>query len=146
LVLTEPEDSYKDGDGDISFHPNNSSETKHRGRSLERFKEDSKYEHVGQDIRLQGGNDDQDKHVKDLEISKSKTKSKDNDKGRRKVYFRVLIDFGAMVSTSKCKKRKLSQDMQFTQNLRDDQKHMKKAFEDVSGCYEQKFNQDRDIR
>ncbi|GJR08634.1 hypothetical protein Tco_0791286 [Tanacetum coccineum] len=33
----------------------------------------------------------------------------------------------------KCKKRKLSQDMQLTQKLRDDQKHMKKSFEDVSG-------------
>ncbi|GJZ11771.1 retrovirus-related pol polyprotein from transposon TNT 1-94 [Tanacetum coccineum] len=36
----------------------NSSETKLRGRLLERFQEDEKYEHVGQDIRSQGGKDD----------------------------------------------------------------------------------------
>ncbi|GKA05583.1 hypothetical protein Tco_0684703 [Tanacetum coccineum] len=58
-------------------------ETKHRGRSLESFQEDAKYEHVGQDTRSQGGKDDQDKQGKDLEILKSKTKSKDNDKGSR---------------------------------------------------------------
>ncbi|GKG45712.1 hypothetical protein Tco_0498158, partial [Tanacetum coccineum] len=46
----------------------------------------------------------------------------------------------------KCKKRKLSQDMQLTQKLRDDQKRMKKSFEDVSGRYEKKSNQDRDHR
>ncbi|GJY48870.1 hypothetical protein Tco_0438826 [Tanacetum coccineum] len=39
---------------------NNSSETKLRGRLLERFQEDAKYEHVGQDTRSQGGKDDQD--------------------------------------------------------------------------------------
>ncbi|GJZ79214.1 gag-pol polyprotein [Tanacetum coccineum] len=61
----------------------NSSETKLRGRLLESFQEDAKYEHVGQDTRSQGGKDDQDKQGKDLEISKSKTKSKDNDKGSR---------------------------------------------------------------
>ncbi|GJZ56943.1 retrovirus-related pol polyprotein from transposon TNT 1-94 [Tanacetum coccineum] len=44
---------------------------------------DAKYEHVSQDTRLQGGKDDQDKQGKDLEISKSKTKSKDNDKVSR---------------------------------------------------------------
>ncbi|GKC55865.1 hypothetical protein Tco_1083463 [Tanacetum coccineum] len=47
------------------------------------IQEDAKYEHVGQDTRSQGGKDDQDKQGKDLEISKSKTKSKDNDKGSR---------------------------------------------------------------
>ncbi|GKD26490.1 hypothetical protein Tco_1232704 [Tanacetum coccineum] len=61
----------------------NSSETKLRGRLLESFQEDAKYEHVGQDTRSQDGKDDQDKQGKDLEISKSKTKSKDNDKGSR---------------------------------------------------------------
>ncbi|GKD20880.1 retrovirus-related pol polyprotein from transposon TNT 1-94 [Tanacetum coccineum] len=61
----------------------NSLETKLQGRLLKRFQEDAKYEHVGQDIRSQGGKDDQDKQGKDLEISKSKTKSKDNDKGSR---------------------------------------------------------------
>ncbi|GJZ62237.1 hypothetical protein Tco_0618374 [Tanacetum coccineum] len=45
------------------------------------FQEDVKYEHVGQDIRSQDGKDDKDKQGKDLKISKSKTKSKDNDKG-----------------------------------------------------------------
>ncbi|GJV20204.1 hypothetical protein Tco_1369224 [Tanacetum coccineum] len=61
----------------------NSLETKLLGRLLESFQEDAKYEHVGQDTRSQGGKDDQDKQGKDLEISKSKTKSKDNDKGSR---------------------------------------------------------------
>ncbi|GJZ59754.1 hypothetical protein Tco_0615570 [Tanacetum coccineum] len=60
----------------------NSSETKLRGRLLESFHEDAKYEHVGQDTRSQDGRD-QDKQGRDLEISKSKTKSKDNDKGSR---------------------------------------------------------------
>ncbi|GJV92528.1 hypothetical protein Tco_1540341 [Tanacetum coccineum] len=50
---------------------------------LESFQDNAKYEHVGQDTRSQGGKDDQDKQGKDLEISKSKTKSKDNDKGSR---------------------------------------------------------------
>ncbi|GKB96333.1 retrovirus-related pol polyprotein from transposon TNT 1-94 [Tanacetum coccineum] len=59
----------------------NSSKTKLQGRLLESFQDDAKYEHVGQDTRLQGGKDDQDKQGKDLEISKSKTKSKDNNKG-----------------------------------------------------------------
>ncbi|GJU01784.1 hypothetical protein Tco_1112122 [Tanacetum coccineum] len=52
-------------------------------RLLTSFQDDAKYEHVGQDIRSQGGKDDQDKQGKDLEISKSKTKSKDNEKGSR---------------------------------------------------------------
>ncbi|GKB78648.1 hypothetical protein Tco_0945543, partial [Tanacetum coccineum] len=58
-----------------------SSETKLGGRLLEIFQDDSKYEHVGQDTRSQGGKDDKDKQGKDLKISESKTKSKDNDKG-----------------------------------------------------------------
>ncbi|GJV26179.1 hypothetical protein Tco_1378874 [Tanacetum coccineum] len=53
----------------------------YRGRLLASFQEDTKYEHVSQDTRSQGGKDDQDKQGKDLEISKSKTKSKDNEKG-----------------------------------------------------------------
>ncbi|GJT72785.1 hypothetical protein Tco_1032071 [Tanacetum coccineum] len=61
----------------------NSSETKLRGRLLESFQDDAKYEHVGQDTRSQGGKDDQDKQGKDLEISKQKIKSKYNDKGSR---------------------------------------------------------------
>ncbi|GJU32081.1 hypothetical protein Tco_1175670 [Tanacetum coccineum] len=52
---------------------------KHQDSSIKK----AKYEHVGQDTRSQGGKDDQDKQGKDLEISKSKTKSKDNDKGSR---------------------------------------------------------------
>ncbi|GJW16478.1 hypothetical protein Tco_0020611 [Tanacetum coccineum] len=60
-----------------------SSETKLRGRLLESFQIDAKYEHIGQDTRSQGGKDDQDKQGKDLKISKQKTKSKDNDKGSR---------------------------------------------------------------
>nr|GEW07999.1 hypothetical protein [Tanacetum cinerariifolium] len=61
----------------------NSSKTKLSGRLLESFQEDAKYEHVGQDTRSQSGKDDQDKQGKDLEILKSKTKSKDNDKVSR---------------------------------------------------------------
>nr|GEZ99104.1 retrovirus-related Pol polyprotein from transposon TNT 1-94 [Tanacetum cinerariifolium] len=62
----------------------NSSKTKLQGRLLESFQEDAKYEHVGQDTRSQGGKDDQDKQGKYLEISKQKTKSKDNDKAQDK--------------------------------------------------------------
>ncbi|GJW48527.1 hypothetical protein Tco_0080173 [Tanacetum coccineum] len=61
----------------------NSLETKPRGGLLESFQEDAKYEHVGQDTRSQGDKDDQDKQGKYLQISKSKTKSKDIDKGSR---------------------------------------------------------------
>ncbi|GKC12504.1 hypothetical protein Tco_1009286 [Tanacetum coccineum] len=56
-------------------------ETKLRGRLLESFQKDAKYEHVGQDTRSQDGKDDKDKQGKHLKISESKTKSKDNDKG-----------------------------------------------------------------
>ncbi|GJY12889.1 gag-pol polyprotein [Tanacetum coccineum] len=56
------------------------SETKLRGRLLESFQEDAKYEHVGQDTRLQDGNDYKDKQGKDLKILEQKIKSKDNDK------------------------------------------------------------------
>ncbi|GKB28427.1 hypothetical protein Tco_0867828 [Tanacetum coccineum] len=44
---------------------------------------DAKYEHVGQDTRLQDGKDDKTSKEKDLKISNLKTKSKDNDKGSR---------------------------------------------------------------
>ncbi|GKA01322.1 hypothetical protein Tco_1096934 [Tanacetum coccineum] len=57
-----------------------SSETKLQGRLLESFQEDAKYEHVGQDTRSQDSKDVKDKQGKDLKISESKTKSKDNDK------------------------------------------------------------------
>ncbi|GJS26243.1 hypothetical protein Tco_0486863 [Tanacetum coccineum] len=50
-------------------------------RFLAIFQDDAKYEHVGQDTRTQDGKNDQDKQGKDLKISESKTKSKDNDKG-----------------------------------------------------------------
>ncbi|GKC02200.1 hypothetical protein Tco_0993810 [Tanacetum coccineum] len=53
----------------------------YQGRLLASFQDDAKYENVGQDTRLQDGKDDKDKQGKDLKISKSKTKSKDNDKG-----------------------------------------------------------------
>ncbi|GJR15154.1 hypothetical protein Tco_0797806 [Tanacetum coccineum] len=56
-------------------------ETKLRGKLLESFQEDAKYEHVGQDTRSQDSKDDKDKQGKDLKISESKTKSKDNDRG-----------------------------------------------------------------
>ncbi|GJY28571.1 hypothetical protein Tco_0404338 [Tanacetum coccineum] len=44
----------------------NSSETKLRGRFLESFQDDAKYEHVGQDTRSQDGKDDKDKQGKDV--------------------------------------------------------------------------------
>ncbi|GJS60057.1 hypothetical protein Tco_0654841 [Tanacetum coccineum] len=69
-------------------------ETKLRGRLLESFQEDAKYEHVGQDTRSQDGKDDQDKQGKDLKISESKTKSKDNDKGSRSKITKALREQG----------------------------------------------------
>ncbi|GJU10248.1 hypothetical protein Tco_1132644 [Tanacetum coccineum] len=42
----------------------NSSEIKLRGRLLESFQDDAKYEHVGQDTRSQGSKDDQDGRIK----------------------------------------------------------------------------------
>nr|GEV94275.1 retrovirus-related Pol polyprotein from transposon TNT 1-94 [Tanacetum cinerariifolium] len=53
------------------------------GRLLASFQDDAKYEHGGQDTRLQGGKDDQDEKDKDLKISNEKTKSKDNHKWRK---------------------------------------------------------------
>ncbi|GKB01371.1 hypothetical protein Tco_0829415 [Tanacetum coccineum] len=53
----------------------------YQGRLLASFQDDTKYEHVGQDTRSQGGKDVQDKQGKDLKISDIKTKSKYNDKG-----------------------------------------------------------------
>ncbi|GKE31997.1 hypothetical protein Tco_1451319 [Tanacetum coccineum] len=50
---------------------------------LKLFQDDAKYEHVGQDIRMQDGKDDKVKQGKYLKISELKTKSKDNDKGSR---------------------------------------------------------------
>ncbi|GKD96157.1 hypothetical protein Tco_1380054, partial [Tanacetum coccineum] len=47
------------------------------------FQDDAKYEHVGQDTRLQDCKDDKDKQGKDLKISELKIKSKDNDKSSR---------------------------------------------------------------
>ncbi|GKA98785.1 hypothetical protein Tco_0826722 [Tanacetum coccineum] len=54
-----------------------------QGRFLAIFQDDAKYEHVGQDTRLQDGKDDQDIQGKDLKISEQKTKSKDYDKSSR---------------------------------------------------------------
>ncbi|GKD39058.1 hypothetical protein Tco_1259265, partial [Tanacetum coccineum] len=45
----------------------------------------------------------------------------------------------------KCKKIKLFQGMQLIQKLRDDEKRMKKVYEDMSGSYEQKSCQGRDL-
>ncbi|GJX00948.1 retrovirus-related pol polyprotein from transposon TNT 1-94 [Tanacetum coccineum] len=53
----------------------------YQGGLLASFQDDAMYEQVGQDTRLQGGKDDQEKQGKDLKISVSKTKSKNNDKG-----------------------------------------------------------------
>ncbi|GKE54496.1 hypothetical protein Tco_1489652, partial [Tanacetum coccineum] len=52
----------------------------YQGRLLTSFQDDAKYEHVGHDTRSQGNKDDKDKQGKDLMISESMTKSKDNDK------------------------------------------------------------------
>ncbi|GKB57269.1 hypothetical protein Tco_0913455 [Tanacetum coccineum] len=49
-------------------------------RLLASFLDDAKYEHVGQDIRSQGGKDLKEK---DLKISDQNTMSKDSDKGSR---------------------------------------------------------------
>ncbi|GKC92703.1 hypothetical protein Tco_1158145 [Tanacetum coccineum] len=49
-----------------------------QGRLLASFQDDAKYEHVGQDIRSQGGKELKEK---DLKILESKIKSKDNNKG-----------------------------------------------------------------
>nr|GFA66064.1 hypothetical protein [Tanacetum cinerariifolium]GFA66074.1 hypothetical protein [Tanacetum cinerariifolium] len=46
------------------------------------FQDDAKYEHGGQDKRLQGGKRRSRQKDKDLKISNEKTKSKDNDKRR----------------------------------------------------------------
>ncbi|GKB46767.1 hypothetical protein Tco_0897520 [Tanacetum coccineum] len=54
-----------------------------QGRLLASFQDDAKYEHVGQDQRLQDGKYNKDKQGKDLKISKQKAKSKDNDKCSR---------------------------------------------------------------
>nr|GEX37016.1 hypothetical protein [Tanacetum cinerariifolium] len=55
----------------------------YQGRLLTSFQDDAKYKHGGQDIRLQGGKDDQEEKDKDLKISDEKTKSKDNHKRRK---------------------------------------------------------------
>ncbi|GJV82678.1 reverse transcriptase domain-containing protein [Tanacetum coccineum] len=90
-----------------------SSETKLRGRLLESFQEDAKYEHVGQDTRSQGGKDDQDKQGKDLEITKSKTKSKDNDKGSRS---KIIQHEGISLQHNKDQRFKNSTTKQFQQS------------------------------
>ncbi|GJZ51167.1 hypothetical protein Tco_0605682 [Tanacetum coccineum] len=54
-----------------------------------------------------------------------------------------LTDSDELRHDKKCKKMKLSQDMQLIQKLRDDRKRMKKVFEVVLGSYEQKSNQDQ---
>ncbi|GJU13473.1 hypothetical protein Tco_1135869 [Tanacetum coccineum] len=54
----------------------NSSETKLQERLLESFQDDAKYEHVGQDIRSQGGKDDQDKARKRFRDLRTKDKVK----------------------------------------------------------------------
>ncbi|GJR25683.1 hypothetical protein Tco_1101915 [Tanacetum coccineum] len=51
---------HKDGDSDASFQDIKSI----KGDCLQEFKDDAKYEHVGQDTRSQGGKDDQDGRIK----------------------------------------------------------------------------------
>nr|GEV90788.1 hypothetical protein [Tanacetum cinerariifolium] len=55
----------------------------YQGRLSTSFQDVAKYEHGGQDTRLQGGKDDQDEKDKDLKISNEKTKSKDNHKWQK---------------------------------------------------------------
>nr|GEW80160.1 hypothetical protein [Tanacetum cinerariifolium] len=50
------------------------------GRLFASFQNDAKYEHGGQETRLQGDKDDQGEKDKDLKNSDEKTKSKDNHK------------------------------------------------------------------
>ncbi|GKF08498.1 hypothetical protein Tco_0042722, partial [Tanacetum coccineum] len=75
-------DSHKDRDGDALFQlksdslPHAHAQTtktyyKHQvyqGRLLASFQDDAKYEHVGQDTRLQSGKDDQDGRIKEMDI------------------------------------------------------------------------------
>nr|GEY31516.1 putative reverse transcriptase domain-containing protein [Tanacetum cinerariifolium] len=76
---------------------------------------------------------------------KSEAKSHSNREGPLEFNKRSRVYLGARRPNAekKCKKIKLSQDMQLIQKLRDDQKRMKKVFEVMSGSYEQKSNQDR---
>nr|GEU50124.1 RNA-directed DNA polymerase [Tanacetum cinerariifolium] len=53
---------------------------------------------------------------------------------------------GGKITRKKRKKMKLFQDMQLIRKLRNDQKRIKKVFEDMLGSYEQKFNQNWDHR
>ncbi|GJV58170.1 hypothetical protein Tco_1459175 [Tanacetum coccineum] len=80
-------------------------ETKLQGRLLASFQEDAKYEHVDQETRSQGGKEDKDKQGKDLKISESKMKSKDNDNITPCVAFDLLRDaLSAIFGLSELKK------------------------------------------
>ncbi|GJX36141.1 hypothetical protein Tco_0247698 [Tanacetum coccineum] len=94
----------------------NFSKTKLWGRLLESFQEDAKYEYVGQDTRSQDGKDDKNKQGIDLKISKSKTKSKDNDKGSRS---KITQHEGTSLQHNKEKRFKNSMTNQSQQNLQD---------------------------
>nr|GEV08976.1 hypothetical protein [Tanacetum cinerariifolium] len=74
--------SWKPYQGD-SLNPPDHRFQVYQGRLLTSFQDDAKYEHGGQDTRLQDGKDNQDEKDKDLEISNEKTKSKDNHKWRK---------------------------------------------------------------
>ncbi|GJX60084.1 retrovirus-related pol polyprotein from transposon TNT 1-94 [Tanacetum coccineum] len=97
-----------------SFQQNPSSKTKLRGRLLESFQEDAKYEHVGFDTRSQDGKDDQDIQGKDSKILELKTKSKDNEKGSRS---KITQHEGTSLQQSKVHEQDLSTQRQV--NLKD---------------------------
>nr|GEV31653.1 retrovirus-related Pol polyprotein from transposon TNT 1-94 [Tanacetum cinerariifolium] len=69
--------SWKPYQGDSLNPPDHRSSSRfqvYQGRLLESLQDDAKYEHGGQDTRLQGGKDDQDENDKDLMISDEKDK------------------------------------------------------------------------
>ncbi|GJU63110.1 putative reverse transcriptase domain-containing protein [Tanacetum coccineum] len=56
----------------LSIHSDEWKSFQSQHQTALRFQDDAKYEHVGQDTRLQGGKDDKDIQRKDLKISESK--------------------------------------------------------------------------
>nr|GEX79253.1 hypothetical protein [Tanacetum cinerariifolium] len=80
------------------------------GRWIASFQDDAKYEHVGQDTRSQGGKDLKEKELK---ISDSKTKSKDNDKSSRS---KIAKRDGTSLQ---CRQRPRSQELNDKSNLID---------------------------
>ncbi|GKE08095.1 hypothetical protein Tco_1411646 [Tanacetum coccineum] len=70
---------------------------------------DAKYEHVGQDTRLQDGKDDEVKQGKVLKISEPKTMSKDDEKGSRS----KITQHERNTPTTKIKSKNKTQELKF---------------------------------